>query len=642
MNAKWIQELMTLLSESEYRTAEFLAEELNVSKKTVRNRIKDLNGILNSHGASVQSKHHYGYKIEVTDEEQYQQYVSHVRLSQPDWLPVHAEERVQYILAYLLSAKDFVKMDELSETLYVSTNTLSRDKKRIREILQATRLKEVNKPHYGMRLEGLEQDKRLLIVDLWSERFIQYWKLLSDHPMEVGVIENWIVEAIRKWKIQVSETAFEKLVRLVWIMASRVSENQMVTFDESMAESQYEKKDIFAAQEIVGHLEQEIEKPLPKEEVQYLAMYLASLRSRGIQEKDTEDKMISASMNLLVADMLKMVRDTFKIDLMEDLELRVELSRHMVPLDIRLKEGIYIANPMLQDVKQNHMFAYMIASQASIVLKEHYKKELPDSETGYLALLFALALARKQNQVKKKHVLIICSSGKSSAKLLSYRYLDEFGKYIESIQTCDVFGISDVDFSKIDYAFSTVPIEQKLPVPVLEIEHFLEHSDIAKVKKALSLGNVDFLLKYYREELFITEVPGKTKEEVLAYMCDHMKEMVDMPDGFYEAVLKRETLARTDFGNLVALPHPYKTFSKDTFVCVGILKEPIQWVENPVQVVFLVSISDGENEKLQEFYQLTTSFLWNREGIQALIETKSFYSLIHLLGYQQFEASDDE
>jgi len=642
MKAKWIQELMMFLSESEYRTAEFLAEELNVSKKTVRNRIKELNGILSGHGAIVQSKHHYGYKIEVADDEKYQRYLIQVGSSQPDWFPVNSEERVQYMLAYLLSAKDFVKMDELSESLYVSTNTLSRGKKRIRDILQTTRLREVNKPHYGMRLEGMEQDKRLLIVDLWSERFIQYWKLLSDHPMEVVIIENWIVEAIRKWKIQISETAFEKLVRLVWIMASRVSENQVVTFDESMADGQYEKKDIFAAEEIVGRLEDEIEKPFPKGETQYLAMYMASLRSRGIQEKDTEDKMISASMNLLVADMLKMVRDTFKIDLMEDLELRVELSRHMVPLDIRLKEGIYIANPMLEDVKQNHMFAYMIASQASIVLKEYYKKELPESETGYLALLFALALARKRNQVKKKNVLIICSTGKSSAKLLSYRYLDEFGKYIESIQTCDVFGISDVDFSKIDYAFSTVPIDQKLPVPVLEIEHFLEHSDIAKVKKALSLGNVDFLLKYYREELFLTDVPGKTKEEVLAFMCDYMKEKVDMPEGFYEAVLKRETLARTDFGNLIALPHPYKTFSKDTFVCVGILKEPIQWVENPVQVVFLVSISDGENEKLQEFYQLTTSFLWNREGIQALIEAKSFYSLIHLLGYQQFEESEDE
>lgn len=637
MNANWIQELMKALSEFEYRTAEYLAEKMNVSKKTARNRIKELNAILLDQGATIQSKHHYGYKIEVIDEEKFKRYQSREEDSQPDWIPSNAEERIQYLLAYLITAKDYVKMEELSQSLYVSTNTLSRDKKRIREIFSSYKLQEVNKPHYGIRLEGLEQDKRMLAADIWSDAFARYWKELSGCPVEIQTVENLVVKSIQKWKIQFSETAFHKFVRQVWIMTARVDNGHIVSFNESMPVREYEKKDIRAAEEIVHQLGTLIGKSFPKGEVQYLTMFLSSLRSRGLQEQEADQKMIPARVNQLVVDMLKMVRDTFKIDLLKDLELRIELSRHMVPLDIRLKEDIQIANPMLDDVKQNHMFAYMIASQASIVLQEYYEKELPESETGYLALLFALALARMRNQVKKKNVLIICSTGKSSASLLSYRYLEEFGKYIESIQTCDIYGISNVDFSKIDYAFSTVPIEQKLPVPVLEVEHFLEHKDIAKVRKALSLGNVDFLLKYYREELFFTQVPGQTKEEVLAYMCDKVKETYDIPEGFYEAVIKREELAKTDFGNLVALPHPYKTFSKDTFVCVGILEKPIHWVDNPVQVVFLVSISDGENEKLQEFYQLTTNFLWNRKGIETLIETKSFYSLIHLLGYQQFE-----
>ena len=56
-------------------------------------------------------------------------------------------------------------------------------------------------------------------------------------------------------------------------------------------------------------------------------------------------------------------------------------------------------------------------------------------------------------------------------------------------------------------------------------------------------------------------------------------------------------------------PHAYKVLSENTFVAVGILDEPIRWVENDVQVLLLISIADGEHPELQKFYLSITSFM---------------------------------
>lgn len=145
------------------------------------------------------------------------------------------------------------------------------------------------------------------------------------------------------------------------------------------------------------------------------------------------------------------------------------------------------------------------------------------------------------------------------------------------------------------------------------------------------MGNKSFLYEFYDERLFFTDVKGDTKEAVLKGLCSRISNVRDLPEGFYDAVLKREGLAQTDFGNLTALPHPYKTLTKDSFVCVGILERPILWNKNQVQVVFLVSIGESEHEQLQSFYQLTMNLLLNQKGVARLIREASFDTLIELL-----------
>ena len=151
------------------------------------------------------------------------------------------------------------------------------------------------------------------------------------------------------------------------------------------------------------------------------------------------------------------------------------------------------------------------------------------------------------------------------------------------------------------------------------------------VQSILEGSSADFLSAYYQPELFFPHVEGRTKEEAIFNLCTQIDRVMSLPQGFYSAVLKREELARTDFCPLVAFPHAYKVLSEKTFVAVGILDEPIRWVENDVQVLLLISIADGEHPELQKFYLSITSFMQDTARVKSLIQCRDYSWFMRLL-----------
>ena len=82
-----------------------------------------------------------------------------------------------------------------------------------------------------------------------------------------------------------------------------------------------------------------------------------------------------------------------------------------------------------------------------------------------------------------------------------------------------------------------------------------------------------------------------------------------------------------NFGNYVAIPHPYSPITEETFVSVAILEKPIDWFLHKVQVIFLLSISVNK-ENLENFYNISPMFMLDEKFINTLIREKSYEILI--------------
>lgn len=619
--------------DEKYHTAYALAKKNSVSEKTVRMRIKELNDILTLNGAIINSKSKMGYQLTILNEKKFSEFNEKIKRNDKEKTPTTSNERVPYVLALLLNRNEYIKLEEICDLLYVSRNTMTSTLKKIDCILNAYNLSLDRRPNYGIAVQGKEIDKRICIANNLLRRTGSNQE--NNHKqLELKIIGKIVLDVIHDHKLRISEISLDNFILHIYVSIVRIRQEFIMSIDNEKICSMIDEDTLLAATEIVLRIQEQMKVDFPKQETTYLALHMEAKLYPGSGKKIESNIVISGEIDNLSLAMLDVIFRSFKIDFRNNLELRMSLNQHMVPFDIRMLYGIPLKNPLLDEVKKEYALAYTIAITACIILKQHYNKNIPDDEIGYFAMIFELALEKKNTVIEKKNIVIVCSSGKGTTQLFIYKYKQAFGRYINNIYECTAYGLVSFDFTlkNIDYVFTTIPINTSVPVPVFEVNPFLEQKDIITYSEIFKMGSNEFLKKYYSKSLFLTDIEAKTKEEAINLLCEHTKKYVELPDEFYDAVIKREDLGQTDFGNLVAIPHPFQVITKINFVTVGILKEPLWWGNNDVQVIFLIALSDEEDEDIERFYQLTTKLLFNKEHIQLLIENQKFEVMISLLG----------
>ena len=623
-----MKELVELISINKYKTAEELSKKLNVSTKTVRTEIKNLNSLLIKSGAEIVSKSGYGYILKINNKELFSKFDFP---NKKNIIPDTSKSRIQYIIEYLINIKEYVKVEDLSKILFTSPKTLAKDIKEAEKILNSYNIKLERKPYYGIKLKGEEFDIRLCIADYVEKKTngIEHIKIVDKN--ELKKIATIIMETLKKENFNISDVAFQNLIIHIQIALKRIENNCYVPVEEKKLREYISEKEFQIAKKCTYNLEKIFKIKFPESEIGYIAIHLAGKKIFKENKIDEKNFIIDQEISNIVNEMLKKMYDAFKFDFSKDLELRIALAQHLMPLRIRVRFDMKMKNPMLDKIKERFSLAYAMAKYASTTFYEYYNKNLSEDEVGYIALNLALALERQRKDINKKTVLLVCSSGKGSAELLAYTYKEAFGEYIEELITCSVYDLESMDFSKIDYVFTTVPINIKVPIPIQEVEYFLEESNIRDIKKIFTVEEKDNFLKYYDNDLFLSNICLKTKEEILKYMVNHIKKYKIIPNNFLSSIKKREKLGITEFGNKIAMPHPDNTLTEESFVCVGILENPIIWEKKEVQVVFLVSVSKKTDKKLKYFYKVTAKFLLNKKNIEKLIKSRKYEDLILML-----------
>lgn len=620
-----------ILDKSGPMTADELAAQLKLSGKTVRSLIKTYAKEMQENGFCITAKPGRGFGIEITDA---QTYVSGSKPQQGEQtgIPQDAQERIQRLRQYLLEKDGYSKLDDLSEQFFVSRRSISNDLREVERQLAEYGLSIRRKPGYGICVVGSETNRRICIAAQRDE----------SRPVEQQ-IQELVSRVLEKEKFAMSTMALDNLAVHLEVAVERIRTGHAIESSDGMQADLPER-----ILEVASHIAVQIENmtgvafPLP--EVCYIAMHLNGKQMyRANAMTSDENLVIPQEVNHIVSDMIEHIYEAFRIDFRDNLELRMGLCMHMVPLLARIKSGMRMKNPILQDIKREYPLAYEMATQACSVLRNVSPNPIKEDEIGYIAVSFALALERqKAKERAPKNILIVCASGKGSAQLLAYRYQQKFGKNLGQVQTCDVIGLRSVNFSKIDYVFSTVPIPIYVPVPIRQIQFFPTEKELTQMKKLLMQGKKGTVEEYFSPELFLPHLNCETREQVLEQMCRFVCGKKKLPDDFLQLVKKRESLAATSFGGLVAMPHPWKAVSKDTFVCLAILDKPVQWGEAKVQVVFLVSIADDATAKLQKFYQVVAQLMVDEACICKLIAERRFEVLLGLLRQKEQGLEEQE
>ncbi|MFJ5622955.1 BglG family transcription antiterminator [Peribacillus loiseleuriae] len=617
--------LQFLEESSEPVTAKWIAKEMGISDRTVRNEIKQL-----QHNScsmlSIESIRGKGYQLKVLDSEFLSKESSLLsEENNQSATYMEQEERVRYIVTRLLLAQDFIKFETLEEEIFVSRSTLQQDLKLVREIINKYKLKIMNRPHYGTKVEGDEHMKRSCLSNLilrksWDITFKgDSFQLVESVFFEK--IKEVLIKKVNDHHINISDVELGNLTIHIAIACKRIQKGFII---DPLGvhignEHAFEK---MVSMEIIKEVEFITGLTFPKSEIDYIIVHL--LGTKLLTKEELTNFGEFDEVNNLVNCMMEKLRTEFNWDFHNDLEFIKGITLHLRPAMNRLRYGLNMRNPLLSQTKTKFPSAFEGAVVASKCIEDYLNKETGENEIAYIALHIGAALERlKEKQKQAKRALIVCATGMGSARLLFYHLQNVFKSDIQIVDTINYYNLTSYNLSGIDFIISTIPIKEKLGIPVLVVNTFLEEEDITNIKKKLVSSKSNIQDYLHPSRIFINQELD-TKEHTIRFLCNKLYKQGLVSKDYVELVLEREKLATTCFGNLVAVPHPIKPVTNKTFWTVCTLKSPIQWDEQKrVQFVCLLNIEEGGTDKLNQMYQQLINIIEHKSIVQKLIKSSS-------------------
>ncbi len=618
--------LMNLLDDGKYHTLNQLAGEMRISEKTLRKLTKELDEILKENGALLNKKYGQGICLKIENDEAFEGFI---QTDSKDTFPVISQQRINSLAYDLLDTDGYVKIDDLADRYFVSRKTISSDLKNVEGLFRRYNLEIERRPHYGMKSAGREFDIRLLLSHLIQSEDSGFQSKLRQRFVSSEIVRDCIEQTVLKCGYTLYESEMSTTVLQIQIMIDRAEHGHPTALSE-LDRGPYllEEEDIRVAEQTAIKIQEVLNTEISRSEIKYLAVHMSG--KKKIMGSAQSGVMIDMEINKLVNQMLESVERNFQLDLHSDFDLQTNLRQHLVPLRVRLLYHLHLRNPMLREIKENYSFPYAVAAQASTVLSEYFSVVVEEDEIGYLALCFALSIERQKYTRRKSSILLVCASGVGTSKLFEYRFKETFGDYLASVETTDLNQLHHVDLSRFDFIFTTVPVDLDTVIPICQIQYFFDERNIRTVRQLLEENESESIRKYFRPDLFFTEVEGENRTEVLKNICGLIARNYDIPDAFEKSVLEREEIMQTDLCDGVAIPHPYQPMTETTFVATAILKKPVQWQTHEVQIVFLLSISKSK-EDLASFYHTAPTFMMDRQLMKGLAQEKSYRRLIQII-----------
>lgn len=552
-------------------------------------------------------------------------------------IPVDHAERVAWMIQTLLMQVDWITIDGIAERIHVTRRTVSHDLRDVERELKRFDLALEKRPRYGMRVVGSEMMRRLCLVHALGDAIVADESssprcFISEAIKISSSVQDIVERTLEQESFPINSFALHGLVAHVTMTVMRVLEGAPMSMDASQLERITAAREFPVAEKIDCALNEEFGCTLPVEDIAYISIHLAGRQS--LYDLGDNDVVITDKVWDVVTRMLNRVFETYRIDFSNDLELRMNLARHIVPLSMRLHYRMSLGNPMLADIRKRFPLEFAMAADSSTVLVETYGEQLSEEEIGYLAMAFILAMERQSSGIAKKRVLVVCASGASSARLLKMRYAREFHDCIGCLDVCDVMSTSRVDWSRYDYVFTTVPLPSTPPIPVREVGDLFDPEEADVLRTALRLGgSAESLRALFSERLFFAHVDVDDKREVLQMLCDAAVAEQGLDPSFTDLVFQREEIAPTAFGNSVAMPHPAAAVSERSFIAVALLNHPIAWndLSRAVRAVFLVSPAKTGGRELNSLFGTLAELFSSADLMGRLIEDQSYATLMELI-----------
>ncbi|MCQ2492780.1 MAG: PRD domain-containing protein [Lachnospiraceae bacterium] len=602
-----------------------IAEKLNVSGKTVKNDLKELNSLFS--GYATISSNKGDCRLIVFDQAGYDEIKT--KICEENVLFNSVQTRMAYMFWQLMEADEPLLIDDLAEQMKVGRTTTVSDLNKLRKIISEYDLKIEGKANTGLQLKGREIKIRFFILEnIYEHLFLNY-------PLGTEIREL-LEETQEKLSLDALSVGF--FYRFFVIMIHRMETGHPITELEDKYMELYATNAYNIVDEFLCDVEGLKDYLIPKLERIYLCVSVIGMRT-PVNTSEIEQRInISEDVADTIIDILNKIKDELDVTIVTN-ELFDDFVYHMFFMINRLKYGFHIHNPMVDEFKDHHTLSYKMAEIAKDVVEKQADIKMTEDEMAFMAAYFSVFLIEQEPEQKKVKIAIICGSCKIIARLIQ----NQVKRLFDQEPEFTFFYNSEFDEScanDFNYIITTTDVQINSDTPIIFMEEVFDREYIRKkvenikylteVGRTVRRGIDSLFLNLLDESRFFVLDASLPYQNNLEFMIRVLQSQNDLDEEFIPRLREKEKTSSMILQQHVAFPHTMNKVSKLT-LALGVYPEPMTEIEfKDVKIVILLGIPETmeDDTVIIHLYDEILTILQDYKVIKKIQHTNSYQELL--------------
>ena len=553
-------------------TTAIISDELHISSRSIQRELPTVEKWLTAKGFRFVRKRSVGLFLDEPDDRR-RELLTLLDATGTD-IPSADDRhnRQRQLLHALLFAREPVKSLTFMDQFGISEGTLTSDLNQIEKWFDKYHLRLVRRQGLGIFLTGSETARRQAVTShLKDQKAIPEAEISESITDSVAQI---VSDGARTLHLNLSDNGYLRLNIYLSYSVCRIRQGEYITSEEAAFEDLTMEPEFAVAEYLMQKLRQTFRLPIIESETRYLAIFLTGIRIWSAEQRDLTSKR-DFDVHQITLALIQNVSEILDIDFGSDPQLARELGMHIQPAIGRIRAGIPIENPLLEEIQNRYDEVYQACTAGCIALSTSYGlPSFPPSEVGFISIYFSMALDRRAKLARRISVIIVCPTGIGSSRLLAenlhkaYPDLDIHG-------TTSAFHIEPEELAQngIDLIISTVRLDTTYRYiyvsPLLnrqdrmlldsKFQLILSQKNDRKPRAEKKVPETSFTRKdihfvsrtgaeieYLLDHIRIGRAPVLQKrQEILAYAASLFSDTPEMESHFYEIMKKRDQIADT-------------------------------------------------------------------------------------------------
>ena len=481
-----IKLIRALLGHEKMSSAE-LMDKLDISQRTLRNEVKEVNEILSQENVGIHSSNTGGYFLEPEEKQKVQKVLDGmIRKSKDVILPETPDERFLFGFATLFFEIDPISIQRAAEKLYVSKTAMLQTKKEIQDACRWYHGLTLEVSSKGTRIVGPEKIRRHALAEVINyhtygsilmERVITF--LFGSEKYEDYIALYQALPAILQQQgYRLIDKAIEGFALDIFISLMRREKG----FELEADAEDYEPLPCVEA--ICRFLEKQ-GYDIPKQEQSYMEECLKAKRILYTQGKTYE---VPEEYTELTDEFLKTLDWKYHTDYRNNEELFTRLSVHIRKMVERIEQGYFETNPTLEEVFGYYEREVRMAEELNQILQKKYQFIANVHEICYVALYL------KAYDFQRLRAVILCDIGESFADNMARQITDYCGEKIHILDKMSLaeYRLNPIPVDLVISGSRVYGVEFPQKTKIIYVDYLLKEENLKAIQEYLMKEGTDY------------------------------------------------------------------------------------------------------------------------------------------------------